>query len=313
MCVPNAMELSLKGDTFTALKEDFDAVLARTLKNMESKGADEATITLKLGISLEKTTDFSGEEAEEVTKPSFKHDISSVMQVKDKKSGALTGDYQLVWDEDEGKFVMKRIGDNQMTLFDVAEDGEENVEYIPAAEPVEPPMLEAADVADDDASEGDEYNPPVTAFDWLLKFVDKDMAISEAMGNYTVRTVATDEEESAVVLTSASAEDSVFHCDAEILKDHIGHELICVGEQNEAGGPIVKIVVKCLVCDEDLYTLFNPILLEESVTDGSTEDYEGDDDDMVVEGDFVVEETVDEDNGGEQVPDYTYEEPEDEE
>lgn len=308
MCVPNAMELSLKGDTFTALKEDFDAILARTLKNMESKGADEATITLKLGISLEKTTDFSGEEAEEVTKPSFKHDISSVMQVKDKKTGALTGDYQLVWDEDEGKFVMKRIGDNQMTLFDVAEENEANVEYIPAADPVEPPMLEAADVADDDASEGDAIDTP---FGWLSQFVGKDMAIGEAMGNYTVRTVANEDEESAVVLTSASTEDSVFHCDAEILKDHIGHELICVGEQNEAGGPIVKIVVKCLQCDEDLYTLYNPILLEESVTDGSTgEDEEGDeellDDAELVEPEFV-------DDKGDEVTEYAYEEPEEEE
>lgn len=308
MCVPNAMELSLKGDTFTALKEDFDAILARTLKNMESKGADEATITLKLGISLEKTTDFSGEEAEEVTKPSFKHDIGSVMQVKDKKSGALTGDYQLVWDEEEGKFVMKRIGDNQMTLFDVAEENEENVEYIPAADPVEPPMLEGADVADDDASEGDAIDTP---FGWLSQFVGKDMAIGEAMGNYTVRTVANEDEESAVVLTSASTEDSVFHCDAEILKDHIGHELICVGEQNEAGGPIVKIVVKCLQCDEDLYTLYNPILLEESVTDGSTgEDEEGDeellDDAELVEPEFV-------DDKGDEVTEYAYEEPEEEE
>lgn len=308
MCVPNAMELSLKGDTFTALKEDFDAILARTLKNMESKGADEATITLKLGISLEKTTDFSGEEAEEVTKPSFKHDIGSVMQVKDKKSGALTGDYQLVWDEDEGKFVMKRIGDNQMTLFDVAEENEENVEYIPAADPVEPPMLKGADVADDDASEGDAIDTP---FGWLSQFVGKDMAIGEAMGNYTVRTVANEDEESAVVLTSASTEDSVFHCDAEILKDHIGHELICVGEQNEAGGPIVKIVVKCLQCDEDLYTLYNPILLEESVTDGSTgEDEEGDeellDDAELVEAEFV-------DSKGDEVAEYAYEEPEEEE
>lgn len=301
MCVPNAMELSLKGETFTALKEDFDAVLGRTIKNMENKGADEATITLKLGISLEKTTDFSGEEAEEVAKPSFKHDISSVMQVKDKKSGALTGDYQLVWDEDEGKYVMKRFGDNQMTLFDVAEDGEENVEYIPATmERGEPTLLEG-DVAEDDS---DEYNPPVTAFDWLLKFVGKDMAVSEAMGNYTVRTVASDDEESAVVLTSASAEDSVFHCGADILEKHVGHELICVGEQNESDGPIAKITVKCLQCDEEVYTLYNPISLEESVTDASTEE----DDDMIIEGTLVIE-----GDDEEPVTDYEYSEPEEDE
>lgn len=305
MCVPNAMELSLKGETFTALKEDFDAVLGRTIKNMESKGADEATITLKLGISLEKTTDFSGEEAEEVTKPSFKHDISSVMQVKDKKSGALTGDYCLVYDEDEGKFVMKRIGDNQMTLFDVAEDGEENVEYIPATmDRAEPALLEG-DVAEDDV-----VAPPETAFDWLLKFVGKDMAVSEAMGNYTVRTAVPDEE-SAVVLTSASAEDSVFHCDADTLAAHLGHELVCIGEQNQADGPIVKIVIKCLECDEDIYTLFNPILLEESVIDGSTEDYEVVEDDMVIEGTLVIEDGEGETD--EDVPGYDYEEPEEDE
>lgn len=40
MCIKNAMELSLKGETFNALKEDFDVVLARTIGNMEMKGAD---------------------------------------------------------------------------------------------------------------------------------------------------------------------------------------------------------------------------------------------------------------------------------
>lgn len=89
----NDLSLSLKSETFSALKEDFDSILARTIGNMEMKGAEEATVTLKLGISLEKSSMNSPSGLQEITKPSFKHDISSVMQVKDKKSGALTGDY----------------------------------------------------------------------------------------------------------------------------------------------------------------------------------------------------------------------------
>ena len=46
----NDLALSLKSDTFSALKEDFDSILAKTIGNMEMKGAEDATITLKLGV-----------------------------------------------------------------------------------------------------------------------------------------------------------------------------------------------------------------------------------------------------------------------
>ena len=122
----NDMSLSLKSDTFSALKEDFDSILARTIGNMEMKGAEEATVTLKLGISLEKSSVNGPNGLQDITKPSFKHDISSVMQVKDKKSGALTGDYELVWDDGEGKYVMRRIDNGQVSIFDAPASGELN-------------------------------------------------------------------------------------------------------------------------------------------------------------------------------------------
>ena len=134
MCDKNAMQLSLKGETFAALKEDFDAVLAKTIGNMEMKGANEATVTLKLSLSLEKVQNHSDKE---ITKPSFKHDISSVMQVKDKKSGALTGDYELVWDNEDKKWVMRRITDGQVSLFDTEKENvntEPNIPLIDVAE-----------------------------------------------------------------------------------------------------------------------------------------------------------------------------------
>lgn len=135
MCVKNGIPLSLNGDTFQNLKENFDTVLARTVGNMEMKGADEATITLKLLISTKKENIGTPDNPEEATIPTFKHDISSVMQVKDKVSGTLAGNYALVWDDEEKKYVMKKITDGQLSMFD--DDGEVSEEIIETYEPVE--------------------------------------------------------------------------------------------------------------------------------------------------------------------------------
>lgn len=122
MSVKNRIPLSLTSDIFAGMKYDFDLVLERTIENMEMKGADEATITLKLVISTEK--EFIGDPGDmrEITRPTFKHDVSSVLQVKDKISGSLTGDFALVWDAGEGRYVMQAISDGQVTMFDDSKD-----------------------------------------------------------------------------------------------------------------------------------------------------------------------------------------------
>lgn len=117
------MVLSLKSDTFKVLKEDFDAVLARTIGNMQMRGADNATITLKLDISISKENcrDWSSQEEgamRQFQRPSFKHNISSVMQVKDKMTGALTGDMELVYDVDNDEWVLRKLEDAQRSIFD---------------------------------------------------------------------------------------------------------------------------------------------------------------------------------------------------
>ena len=146
------MVLSLNSDTFQALKEDFDSILSRTIGNMEMKNAGSATITLKLGIDLDKELVVSGGVSHEVTKPTFKHDISSVVQVKDKKSGALTGDYQLVWNPEEGNYIMRRIDNGQTSMFD-----EDESVTADCAEVEEARLLPAGDPADDT---GYEYDSP---------------------------------------------------------------------------------------------------------------------------------------------------------
>ena len=255
MCTKNDLQLSLNGDTFQAMKTDFDSILAKTIGNMEMKGANEATITIKLGVTLEKVNNGSYDEVKEVTKPSFKHDISSVMQVKDKKTGSLSGDYELVWDEEEKKYVMRRLGGEQMSLFDEAvdpgeqeADGENVTEGGPYLEAPEDKTLylEASYEECDDTERREEE---LSALKWLSMFIGRKMKIVESNGTYTVRT-----DTNEVVLTSA---DSMFHVDAEILEEHIDHEINCLGFYSETtanqSGSLEAVEFKCIDCDEVIY------------------------------------------------------------
>ena len=143
------MVLSLKSDTFNTLKEDFDAVLGRTIGNMQMRGAETATITLKLSISISKENcrDWNSDDEgamRQFQRPSFGHEISSVMQVKDKVKGALTGDTELVYDMDTDEWVLRKLENAQRSIFD-----EEPV-YAEAevSDAAEGPMCLTGDVAE---------------------------------------------------------------------------------------------------------------------------------------------------------------------
>ena len=117
---PNVFDLNLNGDTFNALKSDFNMVLRKTLSNMEVKGSEEAELTVKLKIKLKKERDpFAGEGIpREMAVPKFDHKVSSVMQIKDELTGSLGGNYELVWDGERGEYILREIVDGQMNMFD---------------------------------------------------------------------------------------------------------------------------------------------------------------------------------------------------
>lgn len=277
----NDLKLSLNDDTFKALKEDFDSILGRTLGNMEMKGAEEATITMKLGISLERSS--IGERP--ITRPTFKHDISSVMQVKDKKSGSLSGDYELVYDEDAGVWLVRKIDNGQTTLFDdggqiidaaytvVGEDNEQPARPALTGGMKEIPETASEDAVDGEDSEGAEDTPDgeedapgdvgefqeapekqydtETPYGWLHQFIGEKMRITKAMGNYTVRT-----ENNRVVLSSATNPDNVFYCPADVLAAHVGHDVRCFPGTDDEGREFVY--VQCWDCKEVLFSMYAP-------------------------------------------------------
>ena len=112
------LKMSLDDTTFKDLKRDFDNVLNSTIQNMYSKGSDEASLTIKLNISIKEVEvpDYSMLYQDSMRKtftPSFTHKVSSVLQIKNEQSGKLGGNYELVYDELEKVYVMKPIENSQ--------------------------------------------------------------------------------------------------------------------------------------------------------------------------------------------------------
>jgi len=120
-------DVNLNGDTFNSFKNDFNIILRKTLMNMEDKSSQYAEVTVKMKISLSEdqvpdATVVGYDAKRDVIVPKFEHTVSSVLQIKDKKGGALSGRYELIWDRERGEYVMREIKENQMNLFDVEND-----------------------------------------------------------------------------------------------------------------------------------------------------------------------------------------------
>lgn len=264
MCNQIVLPLSLNGDTFNALKSDFDSILRNTLSNMELKGADTAEMNIKLKISLskEQTRDLEASydgAMRDIIKPKFEHAVQSVLQIKDKKDGTLSGNYELVWDGDAQKYVMREITDGQTSLFDEEQKpgfDPNNIVVVggelPPAKKELPAPDEDGDFIDAEYTVVEDGEPATTdpgPFDWLRQFVGASMKVMEAMGNYTVRT-----DDNKVVLSSAASADSPFYCPAEKLAPHVGHTIVCIlyGDKGES------VFIECDTCGETLFRLDAP-------------------------------------------------------
>lgn len=111
--------LTLNADVFTALRNDFDKLLARTVGNMMIKHSDTASVTLRLDIDLIRRTmidESSPDGTREIIMPMFEHRISSVMQVKSEEKGKSDGSYEMAWDELRREYTMRPVINEQMTF-----------------------------------------------------------------------------------------------------------------------------------------------------------------------------------------------------
>lgn len=337
MSQSNDLNLSLSGETFAALRSDFNQVLHSTMKGMIDTEQSVAEISMKVKIILEESSapDFTvagGHQTREITKPKFEHSITAVIQRKEKKTGAFAGDFELVLDSETGTYVVRPIENGQTTLFDddkgpatggcidaeyyvVDEDGEETPALGegprallgPAEEPAgeeddgvpeDPEEAVPDDAGESEEQEIDPAHDPSKPFGWLRQFIGEAMHVTEAMGNYTVRT-----DGNKVVLSSATSPDNPFYCPKEKLEPHTGHNIACVGYGESE---IVNISIECEDCNEVLFSIDAPGYAwtrpEQAEDDGLEEDA-GAETDETGDGDADAEE-------GEEPGGYEYDPPE---
>lgn len=257
MCNNKKYPLSLNGDTFNAFKSDFDQMLRKLLLEMEKWDSEEATINMKMVVTLSKDQERDFEcngydGMKDIIKPSFKHEIGTVLQVKDKKSGSLGGNMKMVWDREDGVYVMQDIDNGQTTLFDESGDPVEEGSNEEVSEDTK---------SGEETSGGDNevHEPP--AFDYIRKYAGQELKCVEAMGNYTVRDL-----NNHVVLSSAFSVNDTFYCFSEVLARHENHELVCVAYDREGfpvqDGEVARVSIECKDCGEVVFEMDNPAMNE---------------------------------------------------
>lgn len=131
--------LDFDSDTFEQMKVDMNFVLQRLLGNMLEKGTNEGSMTIKIDVTMIKEfipnydPDIEGENRE-VSKPQFKHKVTSAVKINDEKSGKYDTEMELVMNDD-GVYELRPIANTQQrTIFDAdfqqnykGEDNEDSI------------------------------------------------------------------------------------------------------------------------------------------------------------------------------------------
>ncbi len=132
MDMENIKSLTLEDETFEEPRQNFNRVLQRLFKSMIESGSTEGSITMKMDVTLEQEyipnydPNVEGE-SRKISKPSFKHKVSSTVTVKDEMSGNKDPQMELVWDEDKQMYILAYISNtDQRSIFDADQPWNQN-------------------------------------------------------------------------------------------------------------------------------------------------------------------------------------------
>lgn len=116
--------LDFDSDTLGNAKRDANFVLQRLIGNMLEKGSTSGSLTLKIDVSFTQEyipnydPNIEGE-SRKINKPSFKHKVTSTVQITDKKDGNMDSEMEVVLDEDSGEYVLQPVANTaQKSIFD---------------------------------------------------------------------------------------------------------------------------------------------------------------------------------------------------
>lgn len=113
------MPITMESDALAALKADMDTLITQTISSMKAWNNNEGTINVKLTIKLnEDLADDGRGGMRPVIVPRFEHKVAAVLQAKAERKGSTTDEYELVWDEEAGRYVMIHKVSNQTSIFD---------------------------------------------------------------------------------------------------------------------------------------------------------------------------------------------------
>lgn len=120
------LDLTIEDEVFEELREDFNSAVQNCMAGMVKKEVNEATITVKVNISLKDCE--SPRNAQGVVYiaklPQFTYEVTRALQVKEKTAGKYdNADYELTADGDG--FKMKKTQFGQMSMDDLADYGDE--------------------------------------------------------------------------------------------------------------------------------------------------------------------------------------------
>lgn len=166
-----ASVMNINNEVFAKMRTDFDSILNSTLKKMTGKGDDEATLTIKLVLTLDHEDGYDSDsqcedDAHDVIKPSVQHKITSILTTKSNTSGETKGDDALYWDKESGMYVTRPFLGAQTSMFDADKkadgdkieglrsslmDESDNEQLTLNGRPAAPQL--SAPTADDDASD----------------------------------------------------------------------------------------------------------------------------------------------------------------
>lgn len=94
-------KLDFDSNTFENMKHDMNFVLQRLLGNMIEKQSNEGSMTIKIDVTMVKEfipnydPNIKGE-SREISKPQFKHKVTSAVKITDEKGGNLNNEMEMV-------------------------------------------------------------------------------------------------------------------------------------------------------------------------------------------------------------------------
>ncbi len=127
----NINDLYLESSVFDDARTKFNVVLQRLFRSMVDTNSDEASISLKMDVKMKRSVIANNDpniegETREIMLPEFAYKVSSSIQVKCETKGNNDPQMELVWDDEQKKYVLQYIANtSQRSIFD--SDFQENM------------------------------------------------------------------------------------------------------------------------------------------------------------------------------------------